>query len=200
MSSIFSDPPFRRGTTLLGGEAIELDAAGNPIAGVEIVGQVKAFQDVHPSTGQRYSNRLVYCMAARYRGNLVSDVTTLTGRAFQMSPSAPLTEFSALADNTISTAGGTIAILDEYLTGELRPNDIVWLVLKGPVTVGKTAGAAITGAAAVQLHTSNGVVAPVTTGTPVATQIAASVSGVVTPGGAASADTLTRINLWSDRV
>lgn len=200
MSSIFSDPPFRRGTTLLSGEAIELDAANAPIAGSEIVGQVKAFQDVNPSTGVRYSNRLVYCVAARYKGSTVSDASTLAGRAFQMSTSAPLTEFSALADNSVSTAGGTIAVLDEYLTGELRQNDIVWLVFKGPATVGKNAGAAISGAAAVQLHTSNGVFAPVTTGTPVGSQVAAFVSGVATAGGAAAADTQTRVNLWNDRI
>lgn len=202
MSSIFSDPPFRRGTTLLGGEQIELDAANNPIAGVEIVGSVKAFQDVHPSTGQRYSNRLVYCVAARYKGSTVSDATTLAGRAFQMSTAAPLTETSALADNSIVNAGGTVAVLDEYLTGELRQNDIVWLVFKGPCTVVKEAGAAISGGAHVQVAAAatQGIYAAVTTGVPVATQIAASVAGVVTPGGAASGDTRTRVNLWSNRV
>ena len=33
MSSLFSDPPFSRGATLLNGEAIDLDVNGSPIAG-----------------------------------------------------------------------------------------------------------------------------------------------------------------------
>ena len=69
MSSLFSDPPFPRGQTLLNNENIELDPNGNPIAGVEIVGTVKVFPDLVPGTGPaaiRNSNRLVFCIAARY--------------------------------------------------------------------------------------------------------------------------------------
>lgn len=86
MSSIFSDPFFRRGATLLGGETIEYSdppTNSKPIAGGEIVGQVKVFQDVEPTgTQKRLSNRLVYCVAARYKGSTVLDASTVAGEAY----------------------------------------------------------------------------------------------------------------------
>lgn len=192
MSSIFSDPPFRRGTTLLGGEAIELDAAGNPIAGVEIVGQVKAFQDVHPSTGQRFSNRLVYCAAARYKGSLVSDASTLAGTVVAFDAAAPLTEFTAAATGANITAGRPYGVVDEYLTGELRPNDIIWVVMKGPATANKATGSAVAAGAQVEVSATAGAVTTQSTGVAVAGHIAGA--------QAASGDTKVRVNVWSDRV
>ena len=142
MSSIFSDPFFRRGSTLLGGETIETDSNG-PIAGREVVGQVKAFQDQKPTgLGERYSNRLVFCIAARYTG-----ATNLTsadaGSLFVFDTTATdgdlLAGFKDKATATNAKAGVAVGVLDEYLTVDVRPNDIVWLVVKGPTSVKQTA-------------------------------------------------------------
>ena len=131
MSSIFSDPFWRRGSTLLTGEPIELDANGNPVAGTEVVGQVKAFQDVSPTGhGTRHSNKLCYCVAVRYTGSTVSDASTVAGKRYALN--AAQTEISALRTKANADASVPSGILDEYLTGELRQNDIVWLVVKGP--------------------------------------------------------------------
>lgn len=192
MSTIFSDPGWRRGSTLLNGETIETDIAGNPIAGGELVGQIKVFQDVVPSTGVRNSNRLVYCVAARYTGS-----TALTaadaGKAFAFSATAPLREFSAVATTTnVNTDGRTIGILDEYLTEGVRPNDIVWLVVKGPVTIAKATGTAIAAGAAVQVTGTAGAVTARSTGTIIGQQIAGA--------EAASGATSVRVNLYGDVV
>lgn len=141
MSSLFSDPPFPRGATLLAGETIELDPAGNPIAGSEIVGQVKAFQDVAPGTGPnavRNSNRLVYCVAARYIGTTNINVDGADkGKWYVLSRRGALTTFLEHASQTDITDGRMVGVLDEYLNVTVRPNDIVWLVVKGPVTAAK---------------------------------------------------------------
>jgi hypothetical protein len=192
MSTIFSDPGWRRGSTLLNNETIELDGAGAPIAGGELVGQVKVFQDINPSTGVRFSNRLVYCVAARYTGS-----TALTaadaGKAFAFSATAPLREFSAVATTTdVNTNGRTIGILDEYLSESVRTNDIVWLVVKGPTTISKATGSAVAAGAVVQVTGTAGAVTTRSTGTPVGQQIAGA--------EAASGATSVRINLYGDAV
>jgi hypothetical protein len=192
MSSIFSDPLFRRGSTLLSGEQIEVDSAGNPVAGVEIVGQVKVFQDVNPvGRGERYSNRLVYCVAARYKGSTVSDASTVAGELYLFDAGKPLTEFTSKASSTNATNGLAIGVLDEYLTGELRQNDIVWLVVKGPTSIKRTA-AAVNSGVAVQASTTAGSIVTLSTGIAIGQQIA----------GANTAATvgLTRVNLHSDEV
>lgn len=186
MSAIFSDPPFRRGTTLLGGEAIEADANG-PIAGREIVGQVKAFQDVVPTgRGDRNSNRLVYCVAARYKGSTVSDASTVAGEAYLFDTGKPLSEFTNKASSSNATAGLAWGVLDEYLTGELRQNDIVWLVVEGPTQIKRTA-AAINAGVAVQLSSTAGSIIVLSSGIAVGQQIVGS-------NTSASAG-LTRVNL-----
>jgi hypothetical protein len=145
MSSLFSDPPFLRGTTLLNGDTIETDAIG-PVAGRSIIGQVKVFQDVNPSTKATNSNRLVYCVAARYKGSLVADASTVAGSLYVFDAASAanqtvaLENFSALGTATnIPNTAVAFGVLDEYLTGELRPNDIVWLVVKGPCSLRVTA-------------------------------------------------------------
>lgn len=190
MSSIFSDPFFRRGTTLLGGEAIEVNGSGAPIAGTEVVGQVKAFQDVNPAgAGERYSNRLVYCVAARYKGANVSDASTIAGEVFVFDAAAPLTEFTNKATATNATAGVAVGVLDEYLTGALRTNDIVWLVVKGPAKVKRTASA-INAGVAVQASATAGSIATLSTGVSLGQQI----EGANTSASAG----LTRVNLECD--
>lgn len=192
MSAIYSDPQWRRGTTLLSGEAIELDPAGNPVAGVEIVGQVKAFQDVNPvGRGERYSNRLVYCVAARYKGTTVADASTVAGEVYLFDAAKPLTEFTSKATATSATAGLEVGVLDEYLKGELRTNDIVWIVLKGPTSVKRTA-AAVNAGVAVQVSATAGSIATLSTGIAIGQQI----EGANTSASAG----LTRVNLVSDQI
>lgn len=152
MSSIFSDPFWRRGSTLLTGETIELDASGNPVAGTEVVGQVKAFQDVSPTGhGVRHSNKLVYCVAVRYTGSTVSDASTVAGKRYALN--AAQTEISAVRTKANADSAVPSGILDEYLTGELRQNDIVWLVVKGPADIVVT-GSITAGANVVQSSTA----------------------------------------------
>jgi len=161
MSSLFSDPPFTRGSTLLGGEVIETDGNG-PIAGRAIAGQVKIFQDINPSTKSLNSDRLVYCVAARYMGSNVADVTTIAGNLYVFDATVSgttqvgaLENFSALGTSSnITNTAVAFGVLDEYLTGAIRTNDIVWLVVKGPCSVRQSA--AIVGA--------NAAVAPATIG------------------------------------
>lgn len=156
MSAIFSDPSFRRGSTLLGGEAIETDANG-PIAGREIVGQVKVFQDVVPTgKGERKSNRLVYCVAARYTGATVSDATTVAGKVMKFSASAPLAEIDGTEAVNGDVHDVAVGVVDEYLAGELRTNDIVWVVVKGPTSVKKQAGTAVGDGVAVEVTGADG--------------------------------------------
>lgn len=201
MSTIFSDPGWRRGSTLLNRETIEVDADGKPVAGKELVGQVKVFQDVNPSSGVRNSNRLVYCVAARYTG-----ATNLTsadaGKVYAFSTAStagpdanngPMTEFSAVATATnVNTDGRSIGVLDEYLTEDVRQNDIVWLVVKGPTSI-QSSGTAIAAGAAIEVTGTAGRVTTKSAGATVANQIAgASVGG--------TAGALVRVNLHSDEI
>jgi hypothetical protein len=189
MSAIFSDPLFRRGSTLLGGEQIEVDAAGNPVAGTEVVGQVKVFQDVNPvGQGERYSNRLVYCVAARYKGSTVSDGSTVAGEVYAFDAAKPLTEFTSKATSANVDADIAIGVLDEYLTGQLRQNDIVWLVVKGPAKVKQTA-TAINAGVAVKVSSTAGSAAAAGSTKSIGQQIAGANS--------AAAVGLTRVNLIS---
>lgn len=198
MSSIFSDPPFRRGTTLLGGEAIEYlepgatAANGTPVAGGEIVGQVKVFQDVNPSTGVRNSNRLVYCVAARYKGSTVTDGSTVAGQLVLFDAAKSLIEYTNYLTQALHTAGAAYGVLDEYLTGELRQNDIVWIVVKGPTSVKQTA-AAINAGVGVEASTTAGSIVTRSAGTLIGQQI-------VGANTAATAGLLTRINLFNDSI
>ena len=159
MSTIFSDPGWRRGTTLLGGEPIEYldsDNQTGPIAGRELAGQVKIFQDVDPSSGKRKSNRLVYCVAARYTGTNELDGVAEAGKFVVFSDANPLAEFAQFADQADVDAGKAIGVLDEYLTVDVRKNDIVWVVVKGPAAPKKT-GASVTAGASISLPaTANG--------------------------------------------
>lgn len=195
MSSIFSDPFFRRGSTLLGGEAIETDANG-PIAGKEVVAQVKAFQDQKPTgLGERYSSRLVYCVAARYTGS--SNLTKAdAGKLFVFDATATtgdlLAEFKDLATATNAKAGITVGVLDEYLTVDVRPNDIVWLVVKGPTTVRQTAVSIVKGKGISPSATAGSVVTgSASAGDQVCGQKLAETS---------AANALVRVNMHSDAI
>lgn len=200
MSTIFSDPGWRRGSTLLNQEVIELDG-GKPIAGRELVGQVKVFQDVNPSSGVRLSNRLVYCVAARYTGATTLTASTSAGLVYAFSNSSssgvdasngPMTEFSAVATAADVTAGRSYGVLDEYLQEDVRTNDIVWLVVKGPCSV-QSSGTAIAPGAAVEVTGTAGRILTRTTLTQVGNAINAA-----SAGGTAGA--LVRVNMFSDEI
>jgi len=193
MSTIFSDPGWRRGSTLLNREVIEFSDVANtiPTAGAELVGQVKVFQDVNPSTGIRNSNRLVYCVAARYKG--ASNLTSAdAGKIFAFSTTAPMSEFSAVATAANVTAGLPFGVLDEYLSEEVRPNDIVWLVVKGPTTMAKLAGAAVAAGAAVEMSATAGSAQTASTLVKIGVQIAGA--------SVASATTVMRVNVQQDSI
>lgn len=145
MSSLFSDPPFVRGSSLLNKEPIELDYSGFPIAGREIAGSIKAFTDVNPGTGPaavRNSNRVVYCMACRYVGITAlnpADNGADTRKAYVIDRASPTgAQFRVVADAVDTQNGRMVGILDEYLSTEVRTNDIVWLVIGGPTSGRKT--------------------------------------------------------------
>jgi hypothetical protein len=209
MSTIFSDPGWRRGTTLLNRELIDLDGDSKPVAGKELVGQVKIFQDVDPSSGVRKSNRLVYCVAARYTGSTSLSAATEPGKVFAFVTTGtamtadssgnvqngPLAEFSAVATTThVNTNYGGYGVLDEYLTEDVRQNDVVWLVVKGPTSV-QSSGTAIAAGAAIEVTGTAGRVT--TKATAGATVVGIQLAGA-SVGGTAGA--LVRVNLHSDRI
>lgn len=164
MSSLFSDPPFARGTTLLSGETIEYAPSGvsysatndsgkqYPVAGREIVGQVKCFQDLNPSTKARLSSELVYCIAARYKPTTNTNLTSPAGKGVVLKIGQYLE--SASFDENLATqaninTGERVGFLDEYLSSStiIRPDDVVWVVFKGPAALKKTAVAINAGVA-----------------------------------------------------
>lgn len=201
MSSIFSDPFFRRGSTLLGGEAIELDAGGNPVAGREVVGQVKAFQDVSPTgAGERWSNRLNFCIAVRWTGGDVVDSTANrasgtypAGRLYKFSDANPLTEVDVPAVGSMHDDGKLIGVIDEYLTGDLRDKDIVWLVVKGPVTVATDSANPLAAGDAVFVDGAPGQITD-----PASATVGKSAGTIGLAIKATDASNKTRINLSSD--
>lgn len=199
MSSIFSDPGWRRGGTLLASETIEYSDPTtrlNPVAGNELVGQVKVFQDVNPSTGKRNSNRLVYCVAARYTGSSPLDPIANKGKAVVFNASNVLGEFDQFADDVDVTDGKCIGVLDEYLTVDVREDDIVWVVVKGPTTIRRLpgtqqdAGTAVGFVSATDNNLGTLSDNDVTRGALIGQMIAA----------AAAADETVRINLRSDHI
>lgn len=201
MSSLFSDPGWRRGGTLLSGEVIELDANNAPIAGRDLVGQVKVFQDIHPATGAVLSNRLVYCVAARYTGTAGLTAAD-AGKVVVFKAAARLTEFDdtslALADSTNLVDGVPYGVLDEYIPSgvSIRQNDVVWVVVKGPVAVQKLTGAGndIPAGAVVEISATDGKVqdGADVVGLPLGHSIEASTT--------ATTATTVRINLRNDIV
>jgi hypothetical protein len=194
MSSLFSDPQFPRGTTLLNGETIDYSDAANtiPTAGGEVIGQVKVFQDVNPVTKQKLSNRLVYCIAARYIGSSNLNVSGADkGKSYLLDTSNPTATFQTAAVATDANGYKPYAVLDEYLgTTEVRKNDIVWLVIKGPATVAKSTGTALVSGSPTMMTASGAMTAWTTTNIPTGYALAA----------AASADTTGRVYLVSDEV
>jgi len=234
MSSFHSDPPFNRGTTLLDGEAVEYSvgsassyATAVPFSGAEIVGQIKIFQDIQPVTRTRLSNELVYCVAARYkpatasatlncathRGKAVILRTTATNSVDMQSTAEFDTNGTVFASNANINAGNRVAFIDEYFTGTLRANDIVWLVVKGPAAIAKSTGSTIDAGALAALDASTvgtavtaSSVLTLSSGTPNTINVQAlgiatgtynaTTGAVVTGANTLSADTFVRTRLY----
>lgn len=144
MSAIFSDPQFRRGSTLCAGD-LKDTGTGNDLPGTDIVGSVKAFQDVNPSTGERYSNRLVYCVPVRWAAAdaVGSDVRSkVYAVAGTLENGKPFAVTSAVGSDTLVANGQLCGVVDEYLSDNtvVKNGDVIWLVVKGPTTVLTSAG------------------------------------------------------------
>lgn len=209
MSSIFSDPPFRRGTKLADGDFgdSQTDPTKTDVLGTSVVGQIKAFQDVAPTSiaingtavnpGTLLSNRLVYCQAVRYRGSEVTDASTIAGTAFlvdvALENGKPFCQITSAASNANVAAGREYGVVDEYLTGVLKQNDVIWIVRKGPCSVKQAAGTAITSGAQVEITGSAGKIQALASGTSLGIN-------VLGANSAATADTLVRVNLISDSI
>ena len=88
-------------------------------------------------------------------------------------------------------SGIEVGVLDEYLTGVLRTNDVVWLVVKGPTSIKQTA-TAINAGVSVQASATAGSIAVLSTGVRIGTQIA----GAASPAAVG----LVRVNLHSDQI
>lgn len=196
MSSIFSDPPFRRGTTLCSGD-LTGTGTGNDLPGSELVGAIKVFQDVNPSSGVRGSNRLVYCQAVRYLGSDVADASTVAGCVYAvdlgLENGKPFATITSAATNANVAAGREYGVLDEYLTGSLKQNDVVWIVRKGPASIKQAAGTAITSGTQVELTGTAGKIQALASGASLGINILGASS-------AATADTLVRVSLVADDI
>lgn len=197
MSSIFSDPPFRRGSTLLSGDLKEA-GTGNDLPGGEIVGSVKAFQDVNPYTGVRYSNRLVYCIAVRWKGTDNTAASDIAGDVYAVDLAhengKPFATITSAATNSNVSDARHYGVVDEYLTGTVRQNDVLWLVVKGPTSIQAANTSAIASGAKIEVTGTAGRVQTASTGVVIGTQIA---GASVTP---AAAGELVRVNVTSEVV
>lgn len=207
MSSIFSDPPFVRGRTLASGDFgdAQSDPSRPDVLGSGIVGAVKAFQDVAPgqiafggttaTPGAVLSNRLVYCQAVRWRGSTVDDASTIAGQVYLIDTGLengkPLCQISTVAAEADVAAGREYGVLDEYLTGRLLQNDVVWLVRKGPTAIKTGSASSIADGARVEMSTSGRVVVRST-----GTSLGISISGAAVATSGAN----VRINLVSDDI
>lgn len=147
MSSIYSDPPFPRGDVLIGLDDPAALDSGNPVQGSDIVGRIKVFRDVNPSTGIDFSERLVYCVAVRAKQNGVAngERSNLTAGTVVKFAAGSLTELdNSAANSNLAAAGdtatiaGMVGVVDEYLPKAPLVNDVFWVVVKGPTTANVT--------------------------------------------------------------
>jgi hypothetical protein len=145
MSSLYSDPPFGRGQTFLAGATATKDASGNYIEGAGVVGDIKVFQDIDPTSLTWNSNRLVHCLAVRVAqtskvaGEQATDI--VAGTVVKLKSGAvPEIDSSGAASGKAAAAdaaylGYQYGVVDEYLKSAPNVGDIIWLVVKGPTTV-----------------------------------------------------------------
>ena len=136
MSTLTADPGFGRGQTL--GVTVTMYEAENG-DGSTVVGVRKVFRDEDPKTGALKSNRTVECIAVKN----TSGSALLPGAVAKFKDAAILSEVDGLA--TTSTA--LMGVVDEYLPAAgVANNEVLWLVVRGPSTVTKTATSVSAGA------------------------------------------------------
>jgi hypothetical protein len=153
MSTLTADPGFRRGTVL--GVTWKLYDA-EPADGSNLVGGRKVFRDEHPTTGVVLSNHTVDCIAVRN----TSGAALLPGQSVELD--ATLTQVTGLATDT-SVAH---AVVDEYLPAAGAPNlEVLWVVVKGPSTLVKTAAASAAGITAKAVVSTTSTAGSVAAGT-----------------------------------
>jgi hypothetical protein len=114
-----------RGQTLYGPTAT-IDSAD--LAGREVVGTEKYFDDRSPITGTPRSNRLVKCRLVRN----TSGGTMYAKRCVALKAGTNGTE---IVGNGTALAQPYLYPIDEYLVNGVRNNDCCWIVTSGPALV-----------------------------------------------------------------
>lgn len=144
MSSLYSDPPFGRGQTFLAGATATKDVSGNYVEGAGVVGDIKVFQDIDPTSLTWNSNRLVHCLAVRVAqntkvaGEQATDIVAGTvvklkaGAVPEIDSSGAASGKAAAADSAY--LGYQYGVVDEYLKAAPLVGDIIWIVVKGPTS------------------------------------------------------------------
>lgn len=163
MSTLTADPGFPRGA-VLGILWKAYDAENGD--GSHVIGVRKEFLDANPQTGVVNSNRNVECICVKN----TSGSALLPGQVarFKSAPTAGA-GWSGIVGEVNGLAGATdrlIGVVDEYLPAAGVPNgEVFWLVVRGPSTVRKTTGAAITAGDVLSTTATAGSVATGTTNT-----------------------------------
>ena len=124
------NPPFARGETYYNGETI--DAAN--LGGTQLEGAEWVFEDVHPSTGVKRTERPVRCRVVRN----TAAIALLPKRLAKFELGA--LEYGSRVDGyAIASAADTPEEgypIDEYLPAAgVAVNDLCWIVIEGPATV-----------------------------------------------------------------
>lgn len=118
-----------------------------PGDGAHILGVHKVFLDVDPRNQPVASNETVECVAVKN----TSGGALLPKTLVKFKAGAILTEVDGSADD----ASVRVGVVDEYLPAAGVPvNEVFWVVVKGPTTILKTTGAAISAGAMVSAAAS----------------------------------------------
>ena len=141
------DIPIQRGSTYYNGRTIDT----NDLApSQKIVGQIRTFDDVNPTTMVTNSNLPVTCILLRNKHS----VALTPGQAIRFS-----TTVDGESGAPCDAATQLFAIVDEYLPAAGVPvNDLFWAVIGGPCTANMVtvAGAKTAGQLAVGPSTTAG--------------------------------------------
>lgn len=144
MSTLVADPGFPRGQTL---GITNRPYEGSVGDGSHMLGTHKLFLDVDPRNQPVASNETVECVAVKN----TSGGALLPKTLVKFKAGAILTEVDGSADDSSVRVG----VVDEYLPAAGVPVDeVFWVVVKGPTTILKTTGAAISAGAKVSAATS----------------------------------------------
>jgi len=130
------NPPFCRGETFYNGETIDTANLG----GLNLEGAEWVFEDVHPSTGVKRTNRPVRCRIVRNTAAIA-----LEGKRLASFEAGALEYGSRIDGYALNSAADTPNegyVIDEYLpSGGVAVNDLCWIVIEGPSAVLTTVAA-----------------------------------------------------------